>query len=298
MSEYPHLVEIPPKVIELSDNMSMMGRSSWFVEQYRGIMEEKADPRVADWMLMSSPLATVILCLTYLLIVRVLGPLFMANREPYDLKYPMLAYNLFQTLFNGWIFLGAASFWFGGKYNWVCQAVDYSTDPQAISALSLAWWFYFSKFIDFFDSFFFLLRKKFDHLSTLHVVHHSTLPFFSWFGAKYAGGGNTSFGGMWNTLVHVCMYTYYFLAACGPEVQKHLWWKKYLTSMQMVQFVIVFFHSFISLIYSSCGFSKFVSLILMFNGLLYWFLFLNFYRKSYQSKKVKKLDMNANKKED
>merc|ERR1719320_2171745 len=154
-------------------------------------------------MLMSSPLATVILCLTYLLIVRILGPLFMANREPYDLKYPMLAYNLFQTIFNGWIFLGAASFWFGGKYNWVCQAVDYSTDPQAISALSLAWWFYFSKFIDFFDSFFFLLRKKFDHLSTLHVVHHSTLPFFSWFGAKYAGGGNTSFGGMLNTLVHV-----------------------------------------------------------------------------------------------
>merc|ERR1719244_1531617 len=98
-------------------------------------------------MLMSSPLATVILCLTYLLIVRVLGPLFMANREPYDLKYPMLAYNLFQTLFNGWIFLGAASFWFGGKYNWVCQAVDYSTDPQAISALSLAWWFYFSSLL-------------------------------------------------------------------------------------------------------------------------------------------------------
>ena len=65
-----------------------------------------AHPRVSDWMLMSSPLATVILCLTYLLIVRVLGPLFMANREPYDLKYPMLAYNLFQTLFNGWIFLG------------------------------------------------------------------------------------------------------------------------------------------------------------------------------------------------
>ena len=45
MSEYPHLVEIPPKVIDLSDNMSMMSRSSWLVEQYRGIMEEKADPR-------------------------------------------------------------------------------------------------------------------------------------------------------------------------------------------------------------------------------------------------------------
>lgn len=27
---------------------------------------------------------------------------------------------------------GAASYWFGGKYNWVCQAVDYSTNPDAV----------------------------------------------------------------------------------------------------------------------------------------------------------------------
>ena len=111
---------------------------------------------------------------------------------------------------------GAASFWFGGSYSWVCQPVDYSTQPEAQRALALAWWFYLSKFIDFFDSIFFILRCKWSHLSTLHVVHHATLPFFSWFGPKFAGGGNTTFGGMWNSLVHVAMYSYYFLSACGP----------------------------------------------------------------------------------
>lgn len=30
------------------------------------------------------------------------------------------------------------------------------------------------------------------------------------------------------------MYMYYMLAAMGPQVQKHLWWKKYLTVMQIV----------------------------------------------------------------
>ena len=55
---------------------------------------------------MSSPLPTVIICLVYLIIVRFIGPVFMRNREAYSLKYPMLAYNLFQVLFNGWIFLG------------------------------------------------------------------------------------------------------------------------------------------------------------------------------------------------
>ena len=86
------------------DNMSSV--TSPMVDQYRIIMEDKADPRVNDWFLMSSPLPTIILCLGYLLVVRILGPLYMQNREPYNLKYPMLAYNLFQVLFNGWIFLG------------------------------------------------------------------------------------------------------------------------------------------------------------------------------------------------
>lgn len=30
------------------------------------------------------------------------------------------------------------------------------------------------------------------------------------------------------------MYGYYGLAAFGPKIQKFLWWKKYLTIIQMV----------------------------------------------------------------
>lgn len=37
-----------------------------------------------------------------------------------------------------------------------------------------------------------------------------------------------------NTTVHILMYGYYFLAALGPSVRKYLWWKKYLTSIQIV----------------------------------------------------------------
>ena len=31
------------------------------------------------------------------------------------------------------------------------------------------------------------------------------------------------------------MYFYYMVAAMGPEYQKYIWWKKYLTSLQMVK---------------------------------------------------------------
>lgn len=30
------------------------------------------------------------------------------------------------------------------------------------------------------------------------------------------------------------MYGYYGLAALGPQMQRYLWWKKYLTIIQMV----------------------------------------------------------------
>ena len=30
------------------------------------------------------------------------------------------------------------------------------------------------------------------------------------------------------------MYGYYGLAAIGPHMQKYLWWKKYLTMIQLV----------------------------------------------------------------
>jgi len=35
------------------------------------------------------------------------------------------------------------------------------------------------------------------------------------------------------------MYTYYGLAAIGPHMQKYLWWKKYLTKLQLVSSVTV-----------------------------------------------------------
>lgn len=81
---------------------------------------------------------------------------------------------------------------------------------------------------------FFVLRKKFDHVSTLHVIHHGVMPMSVWFGVKFTPGGHSTFFGLLNTFVHIIMYTYYMLAAMGPQMRRYLWWKKYLTTLQMV----------------------------------------------------------------
>lgn len=50
------------------------------------------------------------------------------------------------------------------------------------------WWYYFSKFTEFFDTFFFVMRKRYDQVSTLHVIHHGIMPVSVWWGVKFTPG--------------------------------------------------------------------------------------------------------------
>ena len=47
---------------------------------------------------------------------------------------------------------------------------------------------------------------------------------------RFVGGGQSGFGPFLNSGVHMVMYLYYFLAACGPSLQKYLWWKRWGTA--------------------------------------------------------------------
>lgn len=71
---------------------------------YRDLMDNKSDPRINDWFLMSSPFPTLAICLFYAYFVKVLGPKLMENRKPFDLRRVMLWYNLFQVIFSTWLF--------------------------------------------------------------------------------------------------------------------------------------------------------------------------------------------------
>lgn len=43
-----------------------------------------------------------------------------------------------------------------------------------------------------------------------------------------------------NSFIHMVMYGYYGCAAIGPHMRKYLWWKKYITQIQLFQFTVVF----------------------------------------------------------
>lgn len=68
----------------------------------------------------------------------------------------------------------------------------------------------------------------------MHVYHHVSTCLFSWGYLKYLPGEQGVIIGLLNSFVHVFMYSYYLIAALGPKYTKYLWWKKYMTWIQLV----------------------------------------------------------------
>ncbi|PNF37535.1 Elongation of very long chain fatty acids protein AAEL008004 [Cryptotermes secundus] len=244
-----------------------------------------SDPRTGKWPLMSSPFPTLAICLSYIYVVKVLGPKLMENKKPMELRKVLIYYNLFQVLFSVWLFIEIGmSGWLTGRYSLRCEPVDYSSHPVTIRTVHACWWYYFSKFTEFFDTIFFVLRKKNEHVSTLHVIHHGVMPMSVWFGVKFTPGGHSTFFGLINTFVHIVMYTYYLLSALGPHYQKYLWWKKYLTTFQMVQFVVIMVHAF-QLLFTECNYPRAFVWFIGMHAVMFFFLFNEFYKQAYQKKR-------------
>jgi len=258
---------------------------------------EKRDTRVDDYPLMSSPLPTIILCLSYVYIVKVWGPAFMKDRKPYDIKNFLLVYNLAQSVFSTYIFIGLLNAGWGGDYSWRCQPVDYSNSPKALKMVNLCWLYYFSKFTEFIDTFCFIARKKFEHVSLLHVVHHGIMPLSVWPGARFVPGGHASFFGFLNVFVHMFMYLYYFLSALGPQYRKYIWWKQHMTTLQMIQFIGIMTHGFQLVFYDDCDFPWQFAYYIAAHAVMFFGLFSQFYIKEYLSpskpKKVTKNGLNG-----
>ncbi|KAL8581430.1 hypothetical protein ACOMHN_004315 [Nucella lapillus] len=158
------------------------------------------------------------------------------------------------------------------------------------SMLNVCWWYYISKYIEVLDTVFFVVRKKNSQITFLHVYHHATMIPFWWLAASFVPGGRTFFHPLLNTGIHVLMYTYYGLAALGPKLQPFLWWKKYLTTLQLIQFVLIGLHVSYSLFFQpDCPYSKPLELLALAYAIILIILFANFYRQAYVRKQQHKL---------
>lgn len=239
------------------------------------------DPRIQHLPLMQSPLIVHLIVVLYVLFVKKVGPEIMKNRPALVLRRILLVYNLLMMLYNFALFYAGGTFGWWNGYSLKCQPLDTSYTRNGIGMAYTAYAFMFSKIIELLDTVFFVLRKKDSQVTGLHVWHHSFMVISYYWGIKYSPGGHGSFVGFVNSFIHVIMYGYYFLSALGPGVQKHLWWKKYLTSLQMIQFTAIFLHS-MQLLFRSCNVPNTIIVYTMFNTLVFLILFRDFFVKAYQ----------------
>ena len=248
-------------------------------------LHAEGDPRTSGWLLMSSPVWGWVLAGVYLSVIFV-GKRVMASREALSVRPLVLGYNAAMVGLN--LYMAVEIFrnaFFVLGYGFRCNGVDYSARGAGMAAV--LWWFYASKFIEFLDTIFFVVRKKNGLITFLHLYHHTTMPLLWWIAIRFTPGGECFMSAMINSCVHVIMYSYYGLKALGYDV----WWKRYLTQIQMAQFCFLMFHASYGAVFDCGVFPTWMAYALVAYMISMLSLFLNFYLRSYSGPKSKAKSM-------
>ncbi|XP_056306481.1 elongation of very long chain fatty acids protein 2 [Danio aesculapii] len=240
------------------------------------------DTRVRGWLLLDSYTPTFLLTITYLLAIY-LGTKYMRNRPAYSLKNVLLLYNFSVTVLSFYMLVELISAVWSAGYRLQCQALD-EVGEADIRVAKVLWWYYFSKLIEFLDTIFIVLRKKNSQISFLHVYHHASMFNIWWCVLNWIPCGQSFFGPTLNSFIHVLMYSYYGLATI-PSMHKYLWWKRYLTQAQLVQFVLTITHT-VSAWVVPCGFPLGCLKFQTFYMCTLVILFVNFYIQTYKKRKT------------
>lgn len=140
-------------------------------------------------------------------------------------------YNIAQVLLCTYLLTQAVAEFKNKKYLLICNAFDYRRRGMA----AVLWIFFMSKIVDFFDTFFIIIRQKWKQLSFLHIYHHITVFLFYWINMNVAYDGDIYFTIILNSFVHLLMYLYYLLRTIDVPVPTAI--KKFVTKVQMIQFV-------------------------------------------------------------
>ena len=100
------------------------------------------------------------------------------------------------------------------------------------------------------------------------------------------GAPSVSLFALLNSLVHVIMYSYYALASFGPSIQPYLWWKKYLTQFQLLQFALLFCYGCLVFKYEQ-GYPSIAFWLATAQPPLFFMMFLNFYLQAYKNMRLR-----------
>lgn len=171
-------------------------------------------------------------CIVYFAIVFVLQRA-MVTRKPLDIPYFLFAHNMMlcvSSLFLAvWITYTLVSALVGGltPHELVCSYDIYNNGHMHVIYYINS----FFKLWEFLDTFLLAVRKK--PIAFLHAYHHGATLILTW-NQLMEHSAPQWVPIVLNLWVHVLMYYYYAMSA----LRIRIWWKKYLTTIQISQFII------------------------------------------------------------
>ena len=204
------------------------------------------------------------ICIIYLL------KHFMRNRREMTLKFPIQMYNIIQVLYNIYVI--------AGLYDVFPMTNLYGINiPYNDRIKHYVYMHYMSKYLDYFDTIFMVLRKKNSQVSFLHVYHHATVIIpWGWIVSGGHANGTAAFGALVNSLIHMIMYSHYFWTSLGYRNP----FKRCITQAQIGQFFLCSGHSLAVILYE-----KNVPVKYAYGEMIYHmqmiYLFCKFYTSSY-----------------
>ncbi|XP_017012594.2 very long chain fatty acid elongase 1 [Drosophila takahashii] len=240
-------------------------------------------PLVEVPALYKDPWYMITILLVYLYFVTKAGPHFMETRKPYELKKLILVHNVIQVVsciyvIKEVLFITDNAIYFF----WRCR--DLGSSPEHVRRYySLAYFLFWLKLSELLETVIFVLRKKQNQVSKLHIFHHfSTLTLVYVLINMNRNGTAAYFCVFLNSIVHVIMYSYYFVAAVADKsvVEALTPVKKSITVIQMTQFALILTQVPCQLV--SCGMPP--AVLLYFTGVIVgmFYGFYDFYNSAYQ----------------
>lgn len=225
----------------------------------------------------------------------------------------MVVYNVGQVMANGWMVVVMIDAVLNRGHPFIGNM-----DIANTGATYAVWVHYCDKYLEFFDTYFMILRGKvqqvctklchmiccdlslprllvcdwphlflslqYEQVSFLHVYHHVSIAWAWWYALKAIPAGDNYFGGLLNSWIHVMMYSYYALSLCKIPCP----WKKYLTICQLIQFVTVVVYTVFSYranMKDATALTNSAYCVQMFEMTSLFVLFMHFYNKTYSAKK-------------
>ncbi|KAJ3643273.1 hypothetical protein Zmor_025996 [Zophobas morio] len=242
---------------------------------------DAADFRIESYYLMESPIQPALVTIAYLALVLKIVPFFMRKKSPFELKAVMVLYNSSQIVINTYYVLMGLHIYTAS--NILCAYTDISGSPDLPYAVTGHYHYLMIKILDFVETIIFVLRKKNNQVTFLHLFHHSGVFWLSWICFKYSPGGHPYLCSVINSFVHIFMYSYY-LVTLWIDV-KAIWWKHYMTMLQIVSQCLITLLFSVALLNPYCSYPKWVLVVNVAVLATILYLFFTFYNVSYVSKK-------------